>query len=172
VVAWYPRDASLAECAEPLNAAALAGGGAQTGAWEAVAWGFHYDDVPAAVIERDRAHYEGIARSSGSSGESSGETPPWYARRTPQRAARSTLTPGIVASEAAAVTVPVLIAMGVRDLVPEPRAEPRAYPSARSIDLFICPRMGHVHNMAGTRQHLWNRLDHFGRWCMITREFT
>lgn len=168
VVAWYPRDASLAECAEPLNAAALRDGGSPAGAWDAVAWGFHYDDVPASVVERDLAHYEGIARG----GDDASSSPPWYARRTPQRAARSTLTPGIVACEAAAVTVPVLCAMGVRDLVPDPRSEPRAYPSSRSVDLFVCPRMGHVHNMAGTRRWLWERVDQFGRWCVITRAFT
>ncbi|MFC0206523.1 hypothetical protein [Novosphingobium soli] len=169
VVAWYPRDARLEDCREPLNAAALAtahaaahaGGASGHAAWEAVAWGFHYDDVPASVVEQDLAHYEGIARG----GDPQAPSPPWYARRTPQRAARSTLTPGIVAAEAAAVTVPVLAAMGVRDLVPDPRGEPRAYASARSVDLFVCPRMGHVHNMAGTRALLWQRIHQFGAWC-------
>ncbi|HUD27266.1 MAG TPA: hypothetical protein VMQ93_00230 [Novosphingobium sp.] len=167
VVAWYPRDARLDECREPLNAAALAAALAPSGtapaqaAWEAVAWGFHYDDVPVEVVEQDLAHYEGIARG----GDPDGPSPPWYARRTPQRAARSTLTPGVVATEAAAITVPVLAAMGVRDLVPDPRGEPRAYASACSVDLFVCPRMGHVHNMAGTRALLWDRIDLFGRWC-------
>lgn len=164
VVAWYPRDARLSECREPLNAAALAAvqGAPDHAAWEAVAWGFHYDDVPIEVVEQDLAHYEGIARGS----DPGTPSPPWYARRTPQRAARSTLTPGVVASEAAAITVPVLCAMGVRDLVPDPRGEARAYASARSVDLFVCPRMGHVHNMAGTRALLWERIHLFGQWCV------
>lgn len=164
VVAWYPRDARLSECREPLNAAALAAvhGAPAHAAWEAVAWGFHYDDVPIEVVEQDLAHYEGIARGS----DPGTPSPPWYARRTPQRAARSTLTPGVVASEAAAITVPVLCAMGVRDLVPDPRGEARAYASARSVDLFVCPRMGHVHNMAGTRALLWERIHLFGQWCV------
>lgn len=163
VVAWYPRDARLEECREPLNAAALAaaGGGGAQAAWEAVAWGFHYDDVPLAVVEQDLAHYEGIARG----GDPDKPSPPWYARRTPQRAARSSLTPGVVAPEAAAITVPVLAAMGERDLVPDPRGEPRAYGSARSVDLFVCPRMGHIHNMAGTRALMWRRIHRFGEWC-------
>ncbi|MCT2399123.1 hypothetical protein [Novosphingobium mangrovi (ex Huang et al. 2023)] len=163
VVAWYPRDASLEDCREPLNAAALSGAQAaqQKAAWEAVAWGFHYDDVPADVVEQDLIHYEGIARGI----DADAPLPPWYARRTPQRAARSSLTPGVVAAEAAAVTVPVLAAMGVRDLVPDPRSEPRAYSSARSVDVFVCPRMGHMHNMAGTRALLWERIHLFGQWC-------
>ncbi|WP_232492904.1 hypothetical protein [Novosphingobium kaempferiae] len=161
-VAWYPRDARLEDCAEPLNAALLAeaGGAAAQAAWEAIAWGFHYDDVPADVVEQDLSHYEGIAQG----GEPDAPSPPWYARRTPQRAARSTLTPGVVAPEAAAITVPVLAAMGERDLVPDPRAEPRAYASSPSIDVFVCPRMGHVHNMAGTRALLWERIHVFGEW--------
>lgn len=167
VVAWYPRDAGLEECREPLNAAALAGTEAaqEHAAWESIAWGFHYDDVPAPVVEQDLAHYEGIARG----GDPDKPSPPWYARRTPQRAARSSLTPGIVATEAASITVPVLSAMGVRDLVPEPRGEPRAYSAARSIDVFVCPRMGHVHNMAGTRTLLWARIHSFGEWCAMVK---
>lgn len=162
-VAWYQRDARLEECREPLNAAALAAAppAAAQAAWEAIAWGFHYDDVPPDVVEQDLAHYEGIAGG----GDPVAPSPPWYARRTPQRAARSTLTPGVVAPEAAAITVPVLSAMGERDLVPDPRGEARAYASARSIDLFVCPRMGHVHNMAGTRSMLWQRIHLFGAWC-------
>lgn len=161
MVAWYPRDAGVDECAEPLNAALLADARdtQERAAWESVAWGFHYDDVPDSVVEQDLAHYEAIARGGNAA------TRPWYARRTPQRAARSTLTPGVVASEAAAITVPVLAAMGVRDLVPDPRGEPRAYASSPSVDLFVCPRMGHVHNMAGTRALLWERVQLFGQWC-------
>lgn len=167
-VGWYPRDARIEDGAEPLNAAALAAaeaaghGGA---AWAALAWGFHYDDVPRAVVERDLRHYDAMARGGG---EASADTP-WYARRTPERAARSTLTPGIVATEAAAITVPVLAAMGERDLVPDPSGEPRAYRSATSVDLYVCPRMGHVHNMAGTRALLWERIDLFGRWCAAVK---
>lgn len=163
VVAWYPRDAGLAECRDPLNAQAVTGAGAShdSSAWDSVAWGFYYDDVPAEVVERDLLHYAAIAGSSGKIRD----TPPWYATRTPERAARSTLTPGVVTLEAASVTVPVLAAMGVRDLVPDPAGEPRAFRSARSVDLFVCPRMGHVHNMAGTRALLWERVHMFGAWC-------
>ncbi|WP_159868282.1 hypothetical protein [Novosphingobium sp. 9U] len=171
-VGWYPRDAGLetgwGEGAEPLNAEALAAAersGRGGAAWAALAWGFHYDDVPREVVERDLRHYDAIAGGTAEHGDDG----PWYARRTPERAARSTLTPGVVATEAAAITVPVLAAMGERDLVPDPAGEARAYRSASSMDLFVCPRMGHVHNMAGTRALLWERLDLFGQWCAAVR---
>jgi pimeloyl-ACP methyl ester carboxylesterase len=84
---------------------------------------------------------------------------------TPHNVARLTLTPGAVAIEAAAVAVPVLCAMGVRDLVVDPLGETRAFRSAPSVDLFICPRLGHMHNFGGTRALFWERIHSFGAWC-------
>ena len=43
----------------------------------------------------------------------------------------------------------------------DPLRELAAYVSARDIALFVCPRMGHMHNFAGTREMLWNRLSRF-----------
>jgi hypothetical protein len=40
--------------------------------------------------------------------------------------------------------------MGERDVVADPRGEPRACSSAASVDLFVCQRMAHMHNFAGT----------------------
>ena len=65
--------------------------------------------------------------------------------------------------------MPVLSAMGVRDLVPDPPGDARAFLSARSFDLFICPRMGHMHNFAGTRELLWHRIQAFGEWCAAVK---
>ncbi|MCB2061727.1 MAG: hypothetical protein R3E09_10455 [Novosphingobium sp.] len=166
VAAWFPRDAAPEDCAEPLNARALARateGGPQDSAWTSLAWGFHYDDVPQEVVEQDLRHYAAVAEEHSQAGEH--EIMPWNSTVTPRCAARSTLTPGVVATEAAVLTVPVLCAMGVRDLVPDPLGEPRAFRSARSIDLFVCPRMGHVHNFAGTRALMWERIHMFGQWC-------
>ena len=166
VVSWFPRDATLEECPEPINAKVLAlaaENGPQDAAWMSLAWGFHYDDVPQEVVEQDLQHYHAIALDQGNAEDQ--ELAPWHAHDTPRRASRSTLTPGVVATEAAAVTVPVLSAMGVRDLLPDPLGEPRAFRSARSVDLFICPRMGHMHNFAGTRALFWERIHLFGEWC-------
>jgi hypothetical protein len=54
--------------------------------------------------------------------------------------------------------------MGERDVIADPRGEPRAYLSARSVDLLICPRMGHMHNFAGTRELFWRRIETWAEW--------
>jgi hypothetical protein len=59
--------------------------------------------------------------------------------------------------------------MGERDLVIDPLGEARAYKSAFSFDLFVCPRMGHMHNFAGTRALFWERIHSFGEWCAAVK---
>ena len=81
----------------------------------------------------------------------------------------SCLAPGAIAPEAAAVLAPVLVAMGERDVIADPKGEPRAYLSARSVDLFICPRMGHMHNFAGTRELLWQRIETWAEWVRVAK---
>jgi alpha-beta hydrolase superfamily lysophospholipase len=73
------------------------------------------------------------------------------------------MTPGAVSSEAAAISVPVLIGCGERDTVPDPRAEPAAYRGATDIALAVIPRMAHMHNFAHTRAALWDAIAHFAR---------
>lgn len=89
---------------------------------------------------------------------------PWASPTVPLGVTDSVLTPGVIAPEAAAVEVHVLVAMGERDIIADPKGEPRAYLSATSVDLYICPRMGHMHNFAGTRERLWHRIDSWGSW--------
>jgi len=60
--------------------------------------------------------------------------------------------------------VPVLVAMGERDVLVAPRDEQRAYRSATSIDWYVCPRMAQMHNFAGTRELLWQRIHSWGAW--------
>jgi len=74
------------------------------------------------------------------------------------------LTPGVIASEAAAVQGPVLVAVGERDVVPDLKDEVRAYRSTSDIDLFVCPRMAHMHNFAPTAPLLWQRVHRWGEW--------
>lgn len=168
VVAWYARDGAP----EPLNAAALAeatAGGPQQGAWSALAWGFHYDDVPQDVVEQDMLHYEATAQGGRQSADLRVE--PWMSFTTPHPVGRVTLTPGAVLTEAAAIAVPVLCAMGERDLVVDPLGETRAFRSAPSVDVFICPRLGHMHNFGGTRALFWERIHSFGEWCAAMKGF-
>jgi hypothetical protein len=92
------------------------------------------------------------------------ECQPWGSLTTPGAVAQSSLTPGTVAPEAAAVTVPVLVGMGERDTTADVMGEPRAYRSSSSIDIFVCPRMSHMHNFAGTRVLFWERIESFANW--------
>ena len=166
VTPWFARDLRPDQPGGIVNARALALVGAeqaQSSAWAALAWSFHFDDVPQEVVEQDLSHYEGIVMRGRQ--EDPGEPAPWNSYTTPHEATRFTLTPGVVAPEAAAVTVPVLSAMGERDMVVDPPGEARAWRSAASFDLFVCPRMGHMHNFASSRALFWERIHRFGEWC-------
>jgi len=50
----------------------------------------------------------------------------------------------------------------------------RAYESASSVDYFVCPKMAHMHNFAGTRELLWRRIETWAAWvraqCDAVRE--
>jgi pimeloyl-ACP methyl ester carboxylesterase len=112
-------------------------------------WAFHYDDEPDDVVLADMA------------GMSGGPLPPWRSATVPACAILM-VSPGTVAPEAAAIRVPVLVAVGERDVVSDPRAEPKAYKSAADITVFVCPRMSHMHNFASTRELFWSRIHAWG----------
>ncbi|MGI4859915.1 MAG: hypothetical protein ACRYHA_23915 [Janthinobacterium lividum] len=114
-------------------------------------WAFHFDDEPASLVALDMAATAGTADP----------LPPWRSATVPPCGVYM-VAPGAVALEAAAVTVPVLIAVGERDVVPDPWAEPHAFKSARDICVFICPQMAHMHNFAHTRGRFWQRIQDWG----------
>jgi pimeloyl-ACP methyl ester carboxylesterase len=114
------------------------------------AWSFHYDDVPAELVAVD-LHGK----------NADGSLPYWRSATTPSCAIQM-VSPGTVAPEAAVITVPVLVVAGERDVVPEPKREPQAFQSANDVSVFVCPRMGHMHNFASSRQLLWSRLHYWG----------
>ncbi len=116
------------------------------------AWSFHYDDVPADIVAADMA---------ASSGAADGPLPRWRSAAIPPCGIYM-VAPGTVATEAASITVPVLIATGERDVVPNPWMEPTAFKSATDITVFVCARMGHMHNFAGTRHQFWERIHTWG----------
>ncbi|HKA14365.1 MAG TPA: hypothetical protein VKH41_05065 [Myxococcota bacterium] len=114
-----------------------------------IRYGWHWADVPAAVIDEDLRGYP-VASCDGA-------LAPWRSARVPAFAS-SLLDPGYVASDAAAIDVPVFVAAGERDVVPDLRVEPTAYRRAGDITLFEQPRSAHMHNFASTRALLWERL--------------
>jgi len=158
---WIPRDTHLDE-GVVTNAAALAeavGAGGPVGAGD-MTWGFHYDDVGPDVVRRDMEDYP--ARK--------GDLPPWGSATIPATVALWCASPGATLTEAAAIRSPVLVALGERDVLVDPRGEPRAYESADSVDLFVCPRMAHMHNFAGTRQLFWSRIETWAAWVRVVRD--
>lgn len=169
VAPWISRDLLTSYPFPMVNEAAVLAGMARGGrGGNRMAWGFHYDDVPADVVERDLAHFN---RNIHDPASMEGLEPaPWSSLTTPGAVAQSTLTPGTVAPEAASVTVPVLCAMGERDVIADPAGEARAFRSSRSVDLFVCPRMGHMHNFAGTRELFWQRIELFAEWCRTVKQ--
>jgi pimeloyl-ACP methyl ester carboxylesterase len=161
---WVPRDTGPAE-GVITNAPALAelgGAGFASDDLSALAWGFHYDDVDPEVVRRDLEDYP--ARH--------GDVPPWGSATVPLTVALWCLSPGAVLAEAAAIRCPVLVALGERDVLVDPRGEVRAYESASSVDFFVCPRMAHMHNFAGTRELFWRRLETWAEWVRVVRDGT
>ncbi|HEV8311842.1 MAG TPA: hypothetical protein VGQ23_02155 [Burkholderiaceae bacterium] len=113
---------------------------------------FHWDDVPRDILDADMA-----------GGYPLRETAPAWGSLTVPPCAVTMMTPGVVAAEAAAIKVPLLIAMGERDVCPDPHAEPSAYTGSKDVSLFVVPRMAHMHNFASTRALLWSRLGSWAR---------
>jgi alpha-beta hydrolase superfamily lysophospholipase len=172
VAPWLPRDTLGSEPLVVVNQQAIARSAAAAASAPAagdspMGWGFHYDDVSADIVAQDLAHF---ARGIHDPANQKGFQPnPWTSFTTPGAVARSCLTPGCVAPEAAAVAAPVLVAMGERDVIADPRGEARAYLSAASVDLYICPRMGHMHNFAGSRALFWRRIETWAGWARAVK---
>jgi pimeloyl-ACP methyl ester carboxylesterase len=113
---------------------------------------FHWEDVPADILAADM-----------SGGFPLRKTAPAWGSLTVPPCAVTMMTPGVVAADAASIKVPVLIAMGERDVCPDPHAEPSAYKGSNDVSLFIVPRMAHMHNFASTRAQLWSRIEAWSR---------
>ena len=115
-------------------------------------------------------HLAKVARDLGDFPARHGDIPPWGSATVPAAVALWCLAPGAVLTEAAGIRSPVLVALGERDVLVDPRGEPRAYESARSVDLFVCPKMGHMHNFAGTRELFWRRIETWAAWVRAVRD--
>jgi pimeloyl-ACP methyl ester carboxylesterase len=159
---WIARGADLAD-PKPYNATALAAaagplledGESLRATAEAAehpfAWAFHYDDVDPAVAADDL--FAGTDPSK--------PLPLWRSASTPACGIYM-VAPGTVALEAASITCPVLSATGERDVVPDPWMEPKAFKSCPDVTIYVCPRMGHMHNFASTRRQFWQRIHTWG----------
>ena len=113
-------------------------------------YAFFWEDVPEAFVEADFAGGHPVRETA----------PIWGSTTVPGLAAELVL-PGVVASEAASIDVPVLVGMGERDVCRDPHAELAAFKNATDIAAIVVPRMAHMHNFAGTRRRMWDRIDAF-----------
>jgi pimeloyl-ACP methyl ester carboxylesterase len=118
---------------------------------------FHWPDEDPALMERDLVAYR-----PGTDMVRGDAATPWGSATIPL-CTITLLNPGAVASEAAAIDVPVLVACGERDVLPDPWLEPSAYRSSRDVSVVVVERMAHMHNFARTRETLWRRTADFAR---------
>jgi len=114
---------------------------------------FHWDDEPEDIVLADLEGYPG--RLDGAPMPSWGTT---YMPGGPNLAPERPPNGAVTAAEAAQIRVPVLIAVGERDVCPQPWAEPGAYTGSCDVTLLVIPKMAHGHNFAGTRIRLWDRI--------------
>jgi alpha-beta hydrolase superfamily lysophospholipase len=99
---------------------------------------FLWDDTPADVVAADEAmSVEFLASMS------------WDVQTAPH------------AKEAAQVTTPVFLALGERDVSPDPHAEPGVFCGSPDVTFFLLKGAAHCQNFATTRHRLWDRFD---RW--------
>ena len=114
---------------------------------------FHWHDEPEDIVAADLEGYP--CRLGGA------PVPSWGTRFMPGGPNLAPERPpngAVTAAEAAQIEAPVLIAVGERDVCPDPRAEPGAYRASSDVTLLVVPRMAHAHNFAGTRTLLWDRV--------------
>jgi hypothetical protein len=69
----------------------------------------------------------------------------------------TSMIPGSVDAEMAAVDVPTFLALGEHDIAGDPHAIPTCFPSCHDFTLFVLAGTGHNHNVAPDRELLWER---------------
>jgi alpha-beta hydrolase superfamily lysophospholipase len=75
----------------------------------------------------------------------------------PRTAAATAVASQLLVKHPFGVSAPVFLAFGDTDVSDDPRAEVALYGSSDTT-LLLLPASAHCHNMAGSRQMLWNRL--------------
>lgn len=109
---------------------------------------FHWEDEPAEIIAADTEGGYPLRR-----------TAPAFGSLTVPRCAVAMNSPGFFTPEVDRITVPVLLAGGERDVMPDVRREPAAFINSSDVCVFVVPRMAHMHNFANTRELLWRRIE-------------
>jgi pimeloyl-ACP methyl ester carboxylesterase len=124
-------------------------------------WAFHWEDGAAADPARRPHDLASLVAADVADGLPVRRAAPEWGSLTWPGFGSSTMLPGAVAGEAAQIDVPVLLAMGERDVCHPPADEVAALKAATDIGVLVVPQMAHMHNFAATRARLWERLDEF-----------
>ena len=69
----------------------------------------------------------------------------------------TSMIPGSVDAEMAAVEAPVFLALGEHDIAGDPHLIPACFTGSNDFTLFVLPGTGHNHNVAPDRELLWER---------------
>lgn len=115
-------------------------------------YAYHWEDVSPVLVLEDM--------SVGFPVRTAKTLPPWISDTFPPFAAVC-LEPGVVAADAARITVPVFVGAGERDVVSNLHAEAAAYSASKDVTLVRLPRTAHMHNFSPRREVSWARLQ---RW--------
>jgi pimeloyl-ACP methyl ester carboxylesterase len=75
--------------------------------------------------------------------------------------AYQSMLPGNVATEAAAIDVPVFVGLGELDIAGPPADAPKAFSGSPAVEFLLLPKTGHSHFLFGTRGLLFDAL---ARW--------
>lgn len=113
---------------------------------------FHWEDEPVDIIAADMEGGYPLRRAA----------PPFGSLTVP-RCAVAMNSPGFFTPDAARITVPVLLAGGERDVMPDVMREPTAFINSSDVSVFVVPRMAHMHNFANTRTVLWQKIEDWAR---------
>jgi pimeloyl-ACP methyl ester carboxylesterase len=70
----------------------------------------------------------------------------------------ASLIPGSASLCVSAITVPVFLAVGDRDIARQPHQLPANFTSSGDLTVFVIPNAGHNHNIEPTRALLWDRV--------------
>ena len=108
---------------------------------------FHYEDVPADIVEADIGGGFPIRTTA----------PPFGSKTVPPCAV-AMLSPSYIKTEAAAVDVPVFIGLGERDTAPDPHCEPSAYPNSSDVITARLRPHGPHAQLRDDPHKLWDRL--------------
>jgi pimeloyl-ACP methyl ester carboxylesterase len=113
-------------------------------------YAYHWDDVSPQIVAEDMGVGFPIRTAA--------TLPSWTTRTFPPFAAIC-MSRGVVAGEAAAIEVPVFVALGQRDVSPGLHEEALAYRGSIDLTLVELPRSAHMHNFSPQRELLWVRLQ-------------